>query len=98
VRGHVEEHEMVGALSRNADGRPGVLVLFGRQAVGRPLRAYWDTAVVKRMSKDYPEQVAMRSKQRFGSRFDGWMQGTPAGSGYGILRRGPPQSPTSSSI
>jgi hypothetical protein len=98
VRGHVEEHEMVGALSRNADRRPGVLVLFGWQAVGRPLRAaYWDTAVVKRIGKD-PEQVAMALAQRFRSRCDGWDAGDAGRIGLWNPSPWPATSPTSSSI
>jgi hypothetical protein len=70
-------HQPLHAADHNDAGGNAVLVLSGRQAVGRPLHAYWDTAVVKRMGKD-PEQVAMALEQRFGSRCDGWMQGSPA--------------------
>lgn len=70
-------HQPLHAADHNDAGGNGVLVLSGRHAVGRPLHAYWDTVVVKRLGKD-PEQVATVLEQRFGSRCSGWMQGTPA--------------------
>jgi hypothetical protein len=70
-------HQPLHAADHNDAGGNGVLVLSGRQAVGRPLHAYWDTAVVRRMGKD-PEQVATALEQRFGSSCSGWMQGMPA--------------------
>jgi hypothetical protein len=70
-------HQPLHAADHDDAGGNAVLVLSGRQAVGRPLHAYWDTAVVKRMGKD-PEQVATALEQCFGSRCNGWMQGTPA--------------------
>jgi hypothetical protein len=70
-------HQPLHAADHNDAGGNGVLVLSGRQAVGRPLHAYWDTAVVRRMGKD-PEQVATALEQRLGSSCSGWMQETPA--------------------
>ena len=70
-------HQPLHAADHIDAGGNGVLVLSGRQAVGRPLHAYWDTVVVKRLGKD-PEQVATALEQRLGSRCSGWMQGTPA--------------------
>ena len=70
-------HQPLHAADHNDAGGNAVLVLSGRQAVGRPLHGYWDTVVVKRLGKD-PEQVATALEQRFGSRCNGWMQGTPA--------------------
>jgi hypothetical protein len=45
-------HQPLHAADHNDAGGNGVLVLSGRQAVGRPVHAYWDTAVVRRMGKD----------------------------------------------
>ena len=70
-------HQPLHAADHNDAGGNGVLVLSGRQAVGRPLHGYWDTVVVKRLGKD-PAQVATALEQRFGSRCSGWMQGAPA--------------------
>jgi hypothetical protein len=70
-------HQPLHTADHDDAGGNAVLVLSGRQAVGRPLHAYWDTAVVKRMGKD-PAQVATALEQRFGSRCNGWTQGTPA--------------------
>ena len=52
-------------------------IVIARKLRKRPLHAYWDTVIVKRLGKD-PEQVATALEQRFGSRCSGWMQGTPA--------------------
>jgi hypothetical protein len=70
-------HQPLHAADNHDSGGNGVLVVSGRQVIGRPLHAYWDTAVVKRLGKD-PADVAAAIEQRSGAECGGWMRRTPA--------------------
>src|SRR6185437_7276679 len=59
-------HQPLHAADHNDAGGNGVLVLSGRQAVGRPLNAYWDTVVVKRLGAGPAAAAGCRERRRIG--------------------------------
>lgn len=52
-------HQPLHAADNHDRGGTSVLVLTGRETVGRPLHAYWDTGVVRQLGRD-SNQVAFR--------------------------------------